>query len=142
MAGRIDDGFPTRVSFSAFSNVNIWDKSVKPPGLDSGGPNDTTNMRNTTVRTMAPKKLFTVTPGSSKFLYAVALLNDVIAAKGINQQITWTYPDGSSIQIWGWIDKVEFDDIKEGESATGTITYQPSNQDNTGAEVAPVITLT
>ena len=52
---RIDDGHSTTISFADFPTVKFWEKEVTPPGVDGGGPNDTTTMRNVILRTMAPK---------------------------------------------------------------------------------------
>ena len=31
---RLDDGHGTRLSFSAYPNVKLWEKEVTPPGMD------------------------------------------------------------------------------------------------------------
>jgi len=51
---RIDDGFQTLVSFANYPDVLLWEKEVTPPGVDGGGANETTTMRNTAWRTRSP----------------------------------------------------------------------------------------
>lgn len=140
---RIDDGFSTTVAFAIDPTVLFWEKTVKPPGMDSGGPNDTTTMRNTEFRTFAPKKLKTLTPMTMTVAYdpkvydASGELMDMI---GINGLVTITFPDGSDVAFWGYIDKFEPGDNRDGEQPTATVTIQPTNQNNSGTEVAPVYT--
>jgi hypothetical protein len=139
---RIDDGFPTTVEFSVtpvFGTV-LWEKTVTPPGMDGGGPNDTTTMRNVRWRTMAPKKLKTLTEMSGTMAYdpqAFEDLNDMIQ---VNQLITVNFPDGSTLAFWGWLDKFEPNEVQEGEQPDAEFTIQPSNQDDNGDEVDPVYT--
>lgn len=138
--GRIDDGYQTLVTFSAASSgVEVfWEKSVTPPGIDGGGPNDTTTMHNTAYRTNSPKFLKTLTAGSFTAAYDPAILDELIAMVNVNQAITVTFPDGSSWLFWGWINEATPSELVEGEQPTIDITVEPSNQDAAGDEIAPV----
>ena len=60
----LTDGFATTVTFYALgTGTTLYAKeiSVTPPGINAGGENDTTTMRNTTWRTRQPKSLKTLT---------------------------------------------------------------------------------
>lgn len=140
MTKRIDDGFKTLISFSAQANVKIWEKSVTPVGVEAGGANDTTTHRNTAWRTRAPKKLKSLTDGAATVAYDPAVLPQIIAMVGVNQEITNTFSDGDTWKFWGWLDSFTPGEIVEGEQPTADIVIIASNQDNSGVEQAPVHT--
>lgn len=135
---RIDDGFSTTVSFSLNPNVKLWEKEISPPGIDAGGPTDTTTMRNTLWRTFSPKKLKSLTDASFSAAYATAIYAQANAMIGKNQIIEMEFADGSKIQFWGWLNNMTPQSITEGEQPVADCTIHCSNQDNEGNEVAPV----
>lgn len=134
---RIDDGHPTTITLALAPNVAFWEKSVTPPGFDGGGPNDTTTMRNSIWRTMAPKKLLTLTPMTFKAAYAAVVIGDIRNNMNVNQLMTVIHATGAKWTFYGYLDKFTPDEVTEGTQPTATVTIQPTNQDNTGAEVAP-----
>lgn len=135
---RLDDGFSTLIEFSEDSDVQMWEKEVQPPGADGGGENDTSTMRNTTWRTKAPKGLISLSPASAVVAYDPAVYDEIIAMLNVNQQITITFPDASTLVFWGWIDKFTPNALKEGEQPTANVEIIPSNQNGSGVETAPV----
>lgn len=137
---RIDDGFSTIISFAENTSVKFWEKEVTPPGMSGGGPNDTTTMRNTAWRTMAPKKLKTLTPVTLSAAYDPAVYDEVLAMVNVNQLITITFADGSTLAFWGWLDAFTPGAIVEGEQPVAEVSIQPSNQNGSLVETAPVFT--
>lgn len=137
---RIDDGFATLVEFAEDSNVQFWEKEVTPPGMDGGGENDTSTMRNTTWRTRAPKSLVTLTEGSMTAAYDPVVYDEILAMLNVNQQITITFPDDSTLVFWGWINEFTPNAAVEGEQPTAEVTIIPSNQNTSGVETPPVYT--
>lgn len=135
---RIDDGHQTLISFSENANVKLWEKEVTPPGIQAGGPTDTTTMRNETWRTFSPKHLKTLSPCSFTAAYDTAFYVQALAMIGNNQLITIEFADGSQLQFWGWLDEFTPNAVAEGEQPTAECTIQPSNQNASGDEVAPV----
>jgi len=138
----IDDGFKTTIAFSAGSSgvvlANILkERNVTPPGIEGGGPNDTTTMRNTTWRTRSPKGLKTLSAGALVCAYDPAVFDELVAMVNVNQSIVITFADLSTLTFWGWIDNAVFSEVTEGEQPTVTITIEPSNQNASGAEIAP-----
>lgn len=134
---RLDDGFATYITFENLPSIKLFEKEVNPPGMSANGPIDTTTMRNTEWRTMAPKALKTMPQITATVAYAtdsIPLLFDQI---GINQPIVVTMPDGSTIAFWGWIEEFVPGANVEGEQPTATLTIQPSLRNDAGAEVAP-----
>lgn len=136
---RIDDGFPTLVEFSennAFGTL-LWEKNVTPPGMQGGGANETTTMRNTRWRTMAPKKLMTLSEMSVEMAYDPEVYDTFVAMMQVNQEITLHWPDGSTVTFWGFVDEFTPNEVSEGEQPTADVTIIPTNQDDDGEEVAP-----
>lgn len=134
---RLDDGFATLISFAEDSDVQLWEKEVTPPGVSGGGENDTTTMRNTTWRTRSPKELKTLTESSFTAAYDPAVYDEIIAMCNVNQEITVTFADDSTLVFWGWIDEFTLNAAVEGEQPTAEVTLIPSNQNASGTETAP-----
>jgi len=134
---RIDDGFQTLIEFSLDPTVKLWEKEVTPPGISNGGPTDTTTMRNNRWRTMAPKKLKTLTPCSFTAAYDPVIYLQLNAQMGINQIISIKFADNSRLRFWGWLDEVTPGAAVEGEQSTADCTIQPSNTDDNQDEVDP-----
>jgi len=137
---RIRDGFPTLINLPAVPGIAFWEKEVTPVGVDGGGPNDTTNMRNTAWRTRQPKKLRTADNVTVKAQYDPKVITDIVAQCNVNQQIEVVYPDTSKLTVWGWLNSFKPDALKEGEAPEATVEFVVSNQDSTGAEIAPSFT--
>lgn len=134
---RIDDGFSTLITFSQIPNVQLWEKEVTPPGITAGGAIETTTMRNTAWRTMAPRQLKSLTPVSVTVAYATEAYPEIFAQIGVNQLIKITFPDNSTLDFWGWIEEFTPGALTEGEQPTATLTIQPGNIDSEGNEAAP-----
>lgn len=140
MSQRLDDGHATLITFANIPTIRVYEKEVTPPGASGGGENDTTTMRNNTWRTRAPKKLKTLSPASFTVAYDPQVYQDIADQLNKNQAITISFPDGSSLTFWGWIDEFTPGAIVEGEQPTADMTIIPSNQDASGAEIAPSYT--
>jgi len=140
---RIDDGHPTTIAFAltpSGETLLFWEKEVTPPGLNGGGPNDTTTMRNSVWRTAAPKKLFSMSAGSFIAAYDPEALDQVLTMLNVLTQITVTYADGATYVFWGWLNEFTPGACVEGEQPTATVSIEPANQDADGVEAAPVLT--
>jgi len=143
------DGYQTTITFTSGerdSGVIITDimeeKEVTPPGISGGGSTDATTMRNTTWRTVNPKSLKTLTPFTLVIAYDAALFDQMVNMINDNQEMTITFPDGSTLVFWAYIDEFTPAANVEGEQPTATISIIPTNQDadNNNAEIAPVYT--
>lgn len=139
---RLDDGFSTIVGFADNPTVLFYEKTLTPPGMAGGGANDTTTMRNLTLRTMAPKKLKSLTEMSVTAAYDTAVFDtgEVWAMINSNQLITITWPDTATLDFWGWLDEFQPGEVSEGSQPTAELKIIPSNQDDNGDETAPVYT--
>jgi hypothetical protein len=136
----LNDGHPTLVSFSLNPTIEFKEKTVTPPGIDGGGENDTTTMRNEAWRTRQPKSLKTLSEFSMTCAYDPVLYDSILAMVNVNQQITVTFPDESEVEFWGWLNAFTPNEVSEGEQPTAEIAVIPSNQDNSGVEQPPVYT--
>lgn len=136
----LTDGFSTTVTFWALgSGVTLLAKEneVTPPGLDAGGENDTTSMRNTTWRTKRPKALKTMTDGSIVFQYDPAIYDQILSILGVNGLIRVEFSDGSALEFWGWLNNFTPNACVEGATPTANATFMCSNQNDSDVEVGP-----
>ncbi len=135
---KLNDGFSTTITLSNIPNVKIFEKEVTPPGISAGGPIDTTTMRNDSWRTMQPRSLKSLTPATITVAFATSAIPIIMGQLKVNQLITITFPDLSTLTFWGWLEEFAFGAFVEGEQPTATATFQPGNQDDDGNEVSPV----
>lgn len=148
MGQRLDDGFPTFIEFLGNSTVDafgiggnlLWEKRVKPPGWMGGGGVDTTTMRNKRLRTLAPKRLKTLTEFSAVCAYDPILYDvdgfDVMIQ--VNQECQLRWSDESTLTFWGWLDEAEAAEITEATQPEINIKVIPGNTDEDGEESFPV----
>lgn len=139
---KMDDGFSTVIAFSRDVDVSFWEKTVTPPGIDGGDAIETTTMHNDIWRTMAPRRLKTLTDASITVAYDPAVFTQILDNL-INQEgsITIHFPDGSTLDFYGYLKTFEPGENTEGEQPEATITIVPTNQDpTTGSEEPPILT--
>jgi len=134
---RIDDGFSTLISWTSDPTVLFYEKTVTPPGVSGGGEIETSTMQNTAWRTKSPKSLKTLTESSVTVAYDPATYDEIIALVNVNDSITITFPDGSTLVFWGWLDEFQPGELVEGEQPTADITIICSNQNGSLVETAP-----
>jgi hypothetical protein len=134
---RLDDGFSTTIELENIPTVKLFEKEITPPQISAGGPINTTTMRNLAWRTASPKKLKNMGPINTTCAYATSAIPVLFAQIGVNQRMTISYPDGSWLRIWGWLEEFTPAAFTEGEQPTATVVFQPSMHDDDGVEVAP-----
>lgn len=138
---RVNEGQGTKVTFGRLPTFSIWEKTIKPPGIDGGEPVDTNTMFNLVWRSMAPRVLKTLTPLTFTGTYDPNYFNQgVNTLVNVNDQITVTWRDGTTLAFWGYLQKIDPKDVEEGKPCEAEVTIQPTNTDNTGAEQGPVLT--
>jgi len=136
----LTDGFPTLVDIDAAVLAIMHEKGITPPTIEGGGENDTTTMRNTVWRTRFPKLLKTLGEMSFTCAYDPAVYEDLVDIINVNKEITVTFPDGTVLTFWGWLDNFAPGEIVEGEQPEATATVIASNMDDNLDEVGPTIT--
>lgn len=153
---RLTDGFPTFINFLGpngdpgetipgtsvdygdIAGTLIWEREVSPPGMQGGGANDITTMRNTRWRTMAPKKLMTLGEMSCTFAYDPQVYEVLVAMMQVNQLMEIHFSDDSKLRFWGFFDELSPNSVSEGEMPDADVTIIPTNYDSNGNEVAPI----
>lgn len=142
----LERGYRVIVIISGDEDINFFEKTVKPPGIDFGEPIDTTTQWNDQFRTMVNEALATLTPMTFKAAYDPVVydsLADMALQDPIDRQrtITVPFPDTSSVCFYGFLQKAEFDDLDPKTEPEATVTICPTNQDPaTGDEEGPVYT--
>ena len=138
---KLDNGHATRIVFDHAPTASLWEKQVKPPGLDGGDPIDTTTMRNTTYRTMAPRSLLTLTEMTTTCAYDPNAYNQLVGLINVRTTVTVIFPEGSTLAFFGYLQKFEINDHSEGEQPEATVTIVPTNFDHVNkVEAGPVLT--
>jgi hypothetical protein len=135
----MEDGYQARYVFASKPTVSLWEVTVKPPGLDGGEPINTTTMQNTKWRTQAHRHLQTLAGSSCNFAYDPDVYNDLLSLVNTTTSVTVWWSDGSALAFFGFLQKLEFGELKEGEMPTAVGTIVPTNADpTTHVESGPV----
>lgn len=136
----LTDGHPTLIGFELAPSIKFKPKTVKPPGWDGGGPNNTTTMLNNSLETQQPKKLKKMTNSTASCAYDPQVLDDIRNIVNVLQLITVTFPDGSTWAFYGWLDKFEPGVHRGGEQPTADVTIESACQNASYVETNPVYT--
>lgn len=144
---KLKDGYSTKITLSLDTTIEFWEKTVKPPGMDGGDKIDQTTMLNDDWRTFASRSLITLTDSTIKAAYDPNLYNAILGLVNVQkigssaQIITVTFPDGSTLAYYGFLQSFEPDEMVEGTQPTATIVLAPTNYDPVNnVEAAPVLT--
>lgn len=117
------DGYQTLFTFTNNPAIGLWvslEGGLKPGGLDTEGPIKIGTMHARRMRIMAAKKLVTHQPTTMTCFYSPAVLPALFAQLGLQTTITITFPDGSTWAFFGYLNKFEPGDNKEGNAPTAT----------------------
>ena len=136
------DGFSTVIAFARDVDVSFWEKTVGGGGLDGADAIDITTMHNLAWRTRRARQLIDLTPVNSTVGYDPNVHNN-IRDNLLNQEgsITINFPDGSTLDFFGFLKTFERSDLSEGESPEATIEIIPTNYDPVNnVEADPVLT--
>lgn len=124
---RLDDGFSTLIAFAADPDISLWEKTVKPPGLDGGEAVQTSTMHNVTYRTTAPRQLKTLTPCTMTVAYDPQVYDQIISLINVETTITCHFADGSTLDFYGFLQNFEPGECAEGAQPEATCTITPTN---------------
>lgn len=138
---KMPDGFKTVISFASNTGIQFWEITVKPPGADGGDPIETTTMHNVLYRTKDTKSLKTLTECTVTAMYDPDVLPGLWQLINAPTSITIKFPDNAKMIFYGYLQKYEVNEHKEGEPPTLTLSIVPTNWDPTNkVEAAPVFT--
>lgn len=135
---KLGDGYVSKLTPSADTDVSFWEKQITPFGMDGGEPVDTTTMHNSTYRTMAPRGLITATSLESTSAYDPRVLDQIVAL--INVETVWTvlFPDTSTWSFYGFLRSFTPGALVEGTQPEASIVVEPTNTDpSNGSEEGP-----
>jgi hypothetical protein len=123
------DGYQSLITLSTDPDIAFWEISVKPSGIDGGDPIDTTTMHAIVWRTKAARTLLTLMELTSTVAYDPRVYNRLFQHINREQTITIKWPDNTQLAFFGYLQKFEPSDHKEGELPTANITIWPTNWD-------------
>lgn len=145
------DGFSTYITFNNCS-LTICQKTITPPEIDSGGSIDIGGMLPAArkYRLRAPKQLIQlntmqITAAWDPLVYTQGMIA-AAAVVGSNQSLTLTFANLDTLQFYGFVEKLTFQEVKEGEQPMVTLAITPTlwNGDFAASgcpiEVEPVFT--
>lgn len=137
---KLKDGYQSLITLSNDPDIALWEKTVQPPGLDGGDPIDQTTMHNVTWRTMAPRALVTMTEHTVVCAYDPVIYTSILAQLNVEQTITITFSDGSTLAFFGFIRLFDFAELEEGTQPEVTVTFTPTSWDNVNkVEAGPAL---
>lgn len=135
----LEDGYRSVITFATDTNLELWEKTVQPPGMDGGDAIDITTMHNDVWRTAASRALVTLTDSTAVCAYDPVCYTSLLALLNVHTTITHTFPDGSTVAYYGFLRSVEFAELVEGTQPEVTITITPTNRDSSGVEYGPTV---
>jgi hypothetical protein len=127
------------VTFGDDPDLSVWEKSVTPAGVDNGDHIDTTTSHNTSRRTKWPRQLVENTDISMRVAYAGEVRTEIEALCGTNDEITITYPDGTTDAFWGYLRSFAPQEATDGGQPEADIVIVITNTDAAFGEQAPVL---
>ena len=134
---RLRDGYQSLIAFAADADVSLWEKSVTPPGVDGGEPVDSTTMHNTAVRTKGPRALIDFSECKMTCGYDPQVYGQIIALVNVETSITIHFPDGSTLCFFGYLQKFDPKELKEGTPPEADVVIVATNTDEDGKEATP-----
>jgi hypothetical protein len=139
--GALRDGYQSLLVFAVAPTVEIWEKTIKPPGVDGGDPISITTMLNIAWRTMAARALKTLTNSQFKGAFNPILYSTIISIINDEDSVSLHLPNLASVSFFGYLKSAEFDDLAEGNQPEGTFQVIPTNYDPVNhVEAGPVYT--
>jgi len=112
--------------------------SISPPGQDVGDAVDLTTETNAAVRTKNERALKEITDGAFTAAYDPDGWDDIYDAVNDNVLITFTFPDGESVAIYGYLKSFAPSEHADGVQATAECVIVVTNRNhNNDAETIP-----
>jgi len=132
------EGMTIQVSISGIT-ANIDPKSITPPGITNGDEIDTTTQSNSAYKTKYPRKLLEVSDASFTAAWNIAGWDELTSVVGQNGEIVFTFPDDSTLTVWGYLKEFTPGEFAEGEMPVADATIVITNENSSGTETAPVV---
>ena len=136
------DGHSTKITLGADSDIEFWEKTVQPPGIDGGDEVAATTMHNTTWRVFRPGTLKTLTECTATVAYDPELFDELKMVAAINREdtITITFPDTSTVAFYGFVKSFTPQSHEDSQQPEAELVIVPTNWDATaGSEEGPAV---
>lgn len=134
----LDDGYQSKWTFAADPDVSLWEKTIKGPGQDGRDPIDTTTMWNETTVSKAARQLIDITDAKLVCAYDPKVWDQLLLLLNVNNLMTQWLPDGSKIDMWGFLRTAEPSELQEGEQPTIECNITITNRNASNVETPPV----
>lgn len=139
---RIDEGFSIKITFASQPALAVHEKMVTPSGWSAGGGIDVTSQFNLEVFTKRARRLKEQTPVTYKAAYSPDELDVIRGLIGFEDTITETFPDGTTLAYYGFLDEFTPDQFEIGKQPEATMKVVPTNWDKVNhVEAGPVLTV-
>ena len=125
----LENGYQSLITFASDTDIDLWEKTIQPPGLEGGDPVDITTMHNTVLHTKAPQALSDTGESSVLVAYDPAVLDQIIAIINTVTTVTITLPDGSSWAFYGYLRSFQPSALANGTHPEANIVIVPTNVD-------------
>lgn len=126
---KLKEGYQILVAFALAPTIALWEKTVKPSGIDGGDKIDQTTQHNDTYLTAAPRYLVDITDTNMKVAYDPAAWDTILSIINVQQSITVHFPDGSTLSFFGYLKSFEPDDLQIGSQPEATCVIVVTNVD-------------
>ena len=134
------DGFSTKITLASDPDISFWEKNVQPPALDGGDAIDITTMHNVLWRTKNPRVLIDMGDIQATAAYDPACYTQIQSVLNVSTTITVTFPDGSTIAVYGYLKSFTPSDHTEGNRPEAAIVIVVTNYDHAAhAEAGPTV---
>ena len=137
---KLPDGYRTTIAFALKPAISFWETSSMPPGFDGGEAIQTSTMFNNQWHTFWPRSLIKSSEVKGKAAYDPDMYADIESLVNKNGSITVHLPSGDQVSFYGWLQKIDFEELEEGKFPMLNYTIFVSNTDNAQNEEGPVYT--
>lgn len=137
---KMPEGYSAKITFASAPALQLWERDVKPPGLDGGEPIDTTTQHNNEWITMAFRSLKKLDMQNVVCAYDIDAWETIRGLVNRDDTITIRYPNGATLAFYGGCYKADFAELKIGEFPLVTLSIAATNEDSDGVEQSPVFT--
>lgn len=120
----LKNGFRSLITFSSNSNIKLWEKSVTPPGFDTGAMVPLGSLQNQLFRIYKPSDLITVTECRVLVAYDTEVISDILSLceNGDSEIITVTFPNSRRWSYPGCLQKFMPNELSDGMQPTALAT--------------------
>lgn len=134
----LENGFVSKVTFAADTDVDIWEIEVKPGKIELGDKIEQSTMFNTNRGTFAAPALYDTEDGQMLVAYDPANLTQIQALLGTHTTITITYSNNDTIADFGWLRSFDPQNMVINGRPTALVAFSYAGMDSSGNEEVAV----